>query len=121
MLSAKVHSRPRERTMTYHSSHYPLVVEANMRDVGDAWVIAEREGVTLGSVLAEALHIGMATVLDKHEARRAAERDTSNGIWMLPDDWGTVLLTHAETCLLPDQGWTLDQGLLRRVLSDLAR
>lgn len=102
--------------MTYRSSHYPIVVQANMRDVGDAWVIAEREGIDLGAVLAEALHIGMGQVVDKHEAWLTAHQDAARGVGLAADDWGSVLLTHVETCLLPDQAWTVDAAQLRRVL-----
>lgn len=78
--------------MTSRSNLYPTVVPIYHTDLGDALLLGDRDGIALAEVLTEALHIGMAALLDKAEARWMGRVGTSIDNDYDLDDYATAVL-----------------------------
>lgn len=83
--------------MTSHSNRYPTVVAVNHMDLGDALGIASREVLDLGDVLTEAMHVGMAVLLDKHETRVAVQAGKYGNLYRDLDDYTIAVMIYLES------------------------
>lgn len=93
--------------MNFHSEAIPVVVVVTPPDLGDAMAMSDRDLRNLGAILTEAVHVGMAFLLDKAEARWMAEPAARFDESIELDDYATaILISTRQASRMMVRAWT---------------